>query len=113
MTLPPVQSRRSPGCPIDQLQPAHTRFFQPLPLILTPGGSEGLIQAWVLHVAAVSLLFPREHGQGHPGLVGPVPIGQHILWLNVLGIQELLVLQPLYGDVLGVEVQSPTPKSGQ
>lgn len=113
MTLPPAQSRPSPDCPVDQPQPAHTRFSQPLPLIRTPGGNEGLIQAWVLHLAAISLLFPREHGQGHPGLVGPIPIGQHILWLDVLGIQGLLVLQPPHGDVLGVEVQSPTPKSGQ
>lgn len=107
---PPTQSRSFPG---HGNHPCSTlgsvpQCSQPLALILTPCDTEGLIQAWVLHLAGISLLFPRNHSQGDSALIGPIPVGQHISRLGLLGIQWLPVLQPPHDDVLGVEVQSLT-----
>lgn len=87
----------------------YNRRSLPCMSILTPGDSEGPVEAWMVHLTGEPCLVPRGHGHGHLALIGAIPIRQHILGVDGHGIQWLAVLQPPHSDILGGEVQSPAP----
>lgn len=102
----PTDHRIFSGCP--------GTFCHPLPdqaQLLTPGHSECVIQAGVLHMAGVLDLFPSWHLRGQPCLIGAIATGACLHILS-LGSQLLFAQPPAQRDVLWIEAQGPAPQCG-